>query len=55
MHIAAACVGIGIGVCVDVGVGVCVGIGVSVGGAHPSKDWKDNDESRRRGGKKGKR
>ena len=37
------------------GDGVGVGVSVGVGGAHPSDNWKDNDESSRRGGKKGKR
>ena len=37
------------------GVGISVGVGVSVGGAHPYLDWKDGDESGRRGEKKGKR
>ena len=43
-------VGIGVGVCVGVDVGVDVGAGV--GRAHPSDDWKDDDESGGRGGKK---
>ena len=46
-------VGIGLGVCVGVSVGigngVGDGVGVVVGGAHPSYDWKDGDESGGRG------
>ena len=43
-------VGIGEGVCVGVDVGV--GVGAGVGSAHPSNNWKDDNERGRKGRKK---